>query len=214
MLNYRKELILASAISILNILFTILVNPSTSPFPSLYVHILNDYAYTFCFILLLFINLSTAVEPSLLAYRFKRLEDYLWFQLKKKAISYAIIFVVFTTVQIGLFLLMDSNFKLMTLLYRNFIFYTLIVITYFVAMIGKKKRTLSRIVLLFIAWISCYFVSIINPEAMLNRLNIFTLLQSIQLEEILRYASFLIAIISILLIYISKKASYINKWLD
>lgn len=214
MLNYRKELILASVISVLNLIFTFFVNPATSPFPSLYVHILNDYAYAFCFILVLFINLHSPFEQSLVVYRFHRVEDYLWYQLIEKAKSYAFIFILFTIIQMGLFILMDPNFNLITLLYRNIIFYTLILITYFIAMVGKRKRFLSRILLLFMTWITCYFISIINTEALFNRFNIFTLLQSIQMSELLRYSCFLIAVISMLLIRISKKARYINLWLD
>lgn len=214
MWRYRKELFLAFAISLLTLIFTLLIKSGTSPFGSIYVHILNDYAYTFCFIILLFMNLYTLFEQNLIVYRFKSVTHYLLNQLIEKAKSYAIIFILFSIFQIGLFFIVDKNFNVITLVYRNTIFYILILVTNFIAIVGKRNKFLFRVIMLCLVWITAYFISILMPEALINNINIFTLLQRINLSEILRYSLLLLAIIIINLIRISKKERYISKWLD
>lgn len=214
MWKYRKELYLAFAISLLNLVFTLLIKNVESPFSSIYVHILNDYAYIFCFIFLLFINLYTLFDENLIVYKFKSVEHYLINQLIKKAKSYSIIFILFSIFQIVLFFLVDKNFNILTLLYRNTIFYILILLTDFIAIVGKKNKFLFRIIVLFFIWITFYLISILIPAALINNINIFTLLQRINLSEIFRYSILLFAIIVINFLRISKKERYISKWLD
>lgn len=214
MWKYRKELYLAFAISLLNLVFTLLIKNVESPFSSIYVHILNDYAYIFCFIFLLFINLYPLFEENLIVYRFKSVEHYLTNQLIKKAKSYSIIFILFSIFQISLFFLVDKNFNVLTLLYRNTIFYILILLTDFIVIVGKKNKFLFRIIVLFFIWITFYLISILIPTALINNINVFTLLQRMNLSEIFRYSILLFAIIVINFLRISKKERYISKWLD
>lgn len=214
MLNYKKSLILSGIISLIVFIFTLFIMNGKTYFSSIYVHILNDYTYAVFFSMLLFINMFDSMDQSLVISRFENVENYLKYMIVEKMKSYGVLFFIMTLFQVILFFFVDDNFNVGTLLYRNFVFFILINFVYQLVLIGRNSKKTHRIVFMFLFWNITYFVSIVMPKSIINHINIFTLLQKIQISEIIRYTILLIAIIVFLIWRISNKRRYIKIWLD
>lgn len=214
MWKYKKEFKLAILVSSINIIFTLLLSNGETPFNSIYVHILNDYTYVFFFIIVLFVNSFEPLEQDLIIYKFESINDYLLSKIIEKIKSYGVLFILFTCVQIVLFYIVDENFNLITLLYRNVVFYVLILVTNFIILIRRKQSQLIASLFLCLLWSIFYFIFIIFPNSVFNSINVFMLLKKIDLSEMLRYLIFILIIIILNLIRVSKKERCVKKWLD
>lgn len=214
MYKYRSVLLWAGILSIMNLCYTMLVFEDVTLSTSIYVRILHDYTYVFFFTVILFINLTGSGNQLMIISRSCSLNRYLIFEIKEKLKRYGVLFMAFTAFQIVLFAVFDKQFAVMTLLYRNFVFYVFINIVHLMVIIGSSKRKSYRSILMFVFWNLSYFISILMPDSSLNQINIFTVLQKPDLAELFRYSVLLLIVIVVCMMRVSNKRRYIAKWLD
>lgn len=214
MYKYRSVLLWAGILSIMNLCYTMLVFEDVTLSTSIYVRILHDYTYVFFFTVILFINLTGSGNQLMIISRSCSLNRYLIFEIKEKLKRYGVLFMAFTAFQIVLFAVFDKQFAVMTLLYRNFVFYVFINIVHLMVIIGSSKRKSCRSILMFVFWNLSYFISILMPDSSLNQINIFTVLQKPDLAELFRYSVLLLIVIVVCMMRVSNKRRYIAKWLD
>lgn len=213
MLNFKQSIILGLTIFFIQALFSFLLLSQRIE-TSLYVATLQYTTYLFVFSILLFYPLIEIFTTSFIALKRKSVLGYIKWKMMEYMKMYAIVFLVFTLLQILLYGAMDSYFRLNTLLYRNLVFFILILFVSFVSIVGSQKHRRMKLVLLFLLWNFLCLMLTSFSESMFNQYNIFTLLQGIHLVDILKYSMLLIILIGMMFIRMRDKGRYMKKWIE
>lgn len=210
---YKKDILLGSLIGIFTLLYTLLIY-ETDLDTSIYVVMLNDYTYVFAFTAVLFLKLYNAMDYTLFLSKLPTIDTFIKWEFLSKLKSYSLIFCTFTTQQSIVFLILDPEFNFITFLYRNVVFFVLINFINYLLIFSKTKHHTRNIVIMYLLWIVFYFISIIFPESIVNIVNVFVLLRSVKIEEILRFIVFLLIPVVYLSYRISNRRRFVSKWLS
>lgn len=204
MWKFKKEITLTLFLSIIILLYTIFINNSGYDKMKVSEYILNDYTFMFIFSTIVFNLFFDTYNFELTVWRFKKIEDYVFFEIKNKIISLGSFFLVLTINQIIIFTIFDPLFKISTLIYQNIIFLWLFFIFYLVAFLSKRKNWRNILIIMFIIWNLLYIVYILSPENIINQITLFKSLKEPTVYEISRL--FIFNLIVVYSIYIKIKS--------
>lgn len=195
MWKFKKEIILSLFLSIIVLLYTIFINNSIYVSMQVSDYIFNDYTFIFVFSTIVFYLFFDTYNFDLTVWRFKKIEDYVFFEIKNTIISLGSFFLVLTINQIIIFTIFDPLFKISTLIYQNIIFFWIYLIFYLVTFLCKRKNHINSLIFMFIIWNILYIVYILFPENIINQITIFKSLKELSVYEILRLIIFNLIII-------------------
>lgn len=204
MWKFKKEITLTLFLSIIILLYTIFINNSGYDKMKVSEYILNDYTFMFIFSTIVFNLFFDTYNFELTVWRFKKIEDYVFFEIKNTIISLGSFFLVLTINQIIIFTIFDPLFKISTLIYQNIIFLWLFFIFYLVAFLSKRKNWRNILIIMFIIWNLLYIVYILSPENIINQITLFKSLKEPTVYEISRL--FIFNLIVVYSIYIKIKS--------
>lgn len=213
MRRYKNEIFIGLFILVLNGIIFLWANDYASAVGSAYVMILKQTPYILVFSGLLFALLYDSYDCFLELYRANTNTQYVCFKIRNAMISYGIVFGILTIGQAVLFGLFDSNFNFVTLLYRNILFYLLILFMKYFVLTRKKKQQLLTICILYIIWCFLILTAIQTNISFINTWNVFSLLKEINLVGILRHF-IIITIIVLLIHYQTRQERYKAQWLE
>ena len=213
MRRYKNEIFIGLFILVLNGIIFLWANDYASAVGSAYVMILKQTPYILVFSGLLFALLYDSYDCFLELYRANTITQYVCFKIRNAMISYGIVFGILTIGQAVLFGLFDSNFNFVTLLYRNILFYLLILFMKYFVLTRKKKQQLLTICILYIIWCFLILTAIQTNISFINTWNVFSLLKEINLVGILRHF-IIITIIVLLIHYQTRQERYKAQWLE
>ncbi|WP_285947382.1 hypothetical protein, partial [Thomasclavelia cocleata] len=140
MWKFKKEIILALFLSIIILVYTIFIKNSHYTNIQANVYILNNYTFMFVFSTIIFYLFFDTYNFELTMCRLKKIEEYIFFEIKNMIISLGIFFLILTINQIIIFTIFDPLFKISTLIYQNIIFLWLFFIFYLVIFLSKRKN--------------------------------------------------------------------------
>ncbi len=186
MWKFKKEIILALFLSIIILVYTIFIKNSHYTNIQANVYILNNYTFMFVFSTIIFYLFFDTYNFELTMCRLKKIEEYIFFEIKNMIISLGIFFLILTINQIIIFTIFDPLFKISTLIYQNIIFLWLFFIFYLVIFLSKRKNWKKVLIVMFIIWNLLYIVYILFPENVINQITIFRSLKEPAVYEILR----------------------------
>lgn len=146
--------------------------------------------------------------------RFRSIESYIYYRLLEKAKLFGVQFIFFTVGQIIIFTMYDPNFNLLLLLYRNSVFYTLIMIVYSFVLLGNEKYRFRRKCILFVMWNTVYLSFILLPNSMINFMNIFVSLIRVDVAVIIKFVLCYCVLLVFQLMQFKRKKGYIETWLE
>lgn len=195
MWKFKKEIILSLFLSIIVLFYTIFINNSIYVSMQVSDYIFNDYTFIFVFSTIVFYLFFDTYNFDLTVWRFKKIEDYVFFEIKNTIISLGSFFLVLTINQIIIFTIFDPLFKISTLIYQNIIFFWIYLIFYLVTFLCKRKNHINSLIFMFIIWNILYIVYILFPENIINQITIFKSLKELSVYEILRLIIFNLIII-------------------
>ncbi len=204
MWKFKKEIILALFLSIIILVYTIFIKNSHYTNIQANVYILNNYTFMFVFSTIIFYLFFDTYNFELTMCRLKKIEEYIFFEIKNMIISLGIFFLILTINQIIIFTIFDPLFKISTLIYQNIIFLWLFFIFYLVIFLSKRKNWKKVLIVMFIIWNLLYIVYILFPENVINQITIFRSLKEPAVYEILRL--FIFNLIEVYGIYIKIKS--------
>lgn len=204
MWKFKKEIILALFLSIIILVYTIFIKNSHYTNIQANVYILNNYTFMFVFSTIIFYLFFDTYNFELTMCRLKKIEEYIFFEIKNMIISLGIFFLILTINQIIIFTIFDPLFKISTLIYQNIIFLWLFFIFYLVIFLSKRKNWKKILIVMFIIWNLLYIVYILFPENVINQITIFRSLKEPAVYEILRL--FIFNLIEVYGIYIKIKS--------
>lgn len=204
MWKFKKEIILALFLSIIILVYTIFIKNSHYTNIQANVYILNNYTFMFVFSTIIFYLFFDTYNFELTMCRLKKIEEYIFFEIKNMIISLGIFFLILTINQIIIFTIFDPLFKISTLIYQNIIFLWLFFIFYLVIFLSKRKNWKKILIVMFIIWNLLYIVYILFPENVINQITIFRYLKEPAVYEILRL--FIFNLIEVYGIYIKIKS--------
>ncbi len=204
MWKFKKEIILALFLSIIILVYTIFIKNSHYTNIQANVYILNNYTFMFVFSTIIFYLFFDTYNFELTMCRLKKIEEYIFFEIKNMIISLGVFFLILTINQIIIFTIFDPLFKISTLIYQNIIFLWLFFIFYLVIFLSKRKNWKKVLIVMFIIWNLLYIVYILFPENVINQITIFRSLKEPAVYEILRL--FIFNLIEVYGIYIKIKS--------
>ena len=204
MWKFKKEIILALLLSIIILVYTIFIKNSHYTNIQANDYILNNYTFMFVFSTIIFYLFFDTYNFELTMCRLKKIEEYIFFEIKNMIISLGIFFLILTINQIIIFTIFDPLFKISTLIYQNIIFLWLFFIFYLVIFLSKRKNWKKVLIVMFIIWNLLYIVYILFPENVINQITIFRSLKEPAVYEILRL--FIFNLIEVYGIYIKIKS--------
>ncbi len=138
MWKFKKEIILALFLSIIILVYTIFIKNSHYTNIQANVYILNNYTFMFVFSTIIFYLFFDTYNFELTMCRLKKIEEYIFFEIKNMIISLGVFFLILTINQIIIFTIFDPLFKISTLIYQNIIFLWLFFIFYLITFSGKS----------------------------------------------------------------------------
>ncbi|MEG0176593.1 hypothetical protein [Anaerorhabdus sp.] len=215
MQKYKKTIVIAIIFSAFLIVYSCIFLINGNLQYSLYARILKDYTYCFCFSILLFMMLKNDIDEYLLIGKFKSFNEYTWYQIKEKFITYAIFFAIVTSIQTIFYMLIDPYFNFVTLIYRNIIFYFLINFVNYLIVLCRVKSKSKCTISLCLLWLFLIFAAnIFPPTSMIRRIDIFVLIEKIDVFLIIRYSVIVLIIIVIKQFKVLNRKEFLKKWLD
>lgn len=195
MWKFKKEITSLLFLSIIILLYTIFINNSVYVNMQVNEYILSDYTFMFIFSTIVFSLFFDTYNFELTVWRFKKIKEYIFFEIKNIIISLGSFFLVLTIIQIIIFTIFDPLFKISTLIYQNIIFFWLFFIFYLVTFLGKRKNRRNILIIMFIIWNFLDIVYILFPENIINQISIFKSFKEPTVYEIARLIIFNLIII-------------------
>lgn len=195
MWKFKKEITSLLFLSIIILLYTIFINNSVYVNMQVNEYILSDYTFMFIFSTIVFSLFFDTYNFELTVWRFKKIKEYIFFEIKNIIISLGSFFIVLTIIQIIIFTIFDPLFKISTLIYQNMIFFWLFFIFYLVTFLGKRKNRRNILIIMFIIWNFLDIVYILFPENIINQISIFKSFKEPTVYEITRLIIFNLIII-------------------
>lgn len=211
MRKYKKEIVTAGCIIALNVVISIWSNDYDISF---YVNILRQLQYQLLFSAFLFFPLYDNYDRSLLYVRYVDHSAYIKQAMIKALKEYGVLMLSVTGGQLILFLIMDPLLNAVTLVYRNVIFYILILFVKYILLTLKHSNHLKWIICMYIIWFILLRSAFVFADHPLNTWNVFSLLQRIDAIRIIRHLMILSLCICLNQLRMNDHKRYLKKWLE
>lgn len=214
MRKYKKEMIIAGCIIALNFVISIWSNEFTEDGISYYVNILRQLQYQLLFPAFLFSLLYDNYDRSLLYVRYVDHSTYIKRTMITAMKEYGVLMLVLTVGQWILFGITDPLLNVVTLVYRNLIFYVFILITNYFLLTCRYRHQKGWMICMYIVWFLLFRSAFLFADHPLNTWNPFSLLQRIDGTGIIRHAIILCICICINQLRMNDHERYLKKWLE
>lgn len=214
MRKYKKEMISAGCIVILNAVIAVWSNEFTKDGISFYVNILRQLQYQLLFSAFLFFPLYDNYDHSLLYVRYVDHSKYIKQTMKTSLKEYGILMLSVTVGQLILFLITDPLLNVITLVYRNVIFYILILFVKYILLTLKHSNQLKWIICMYIIWFLLFRSAFVFADYPVNTWNVFSLLQRIDGIRMIRHLMILSLCICLNQLRMVQRKRYLKKWLE
>lgn len=213
MIEYKMGIRTTMKILFITILYCLFLKLQKIDYISMYVYLLNDYTYMFFYSMILFINMIDLMDYHLEMHRFKYSSKYLLFKWIRKVKEYAIIFIVTSIVEIIFFVILDTQFNVITFVYRNIIFFELIIFVYYLICLSDFNWNRKLVILYYLLWNVFYFIFILFNESSFTSFNVFILIQKIDITKVLIFHFIFILIALVKYLFVSRRKG-IKKWIE
>ena len=185
MWKYKKEILLASFMSMLVLGYSMLIYKKMDN-RVLNIQMFNDYTFMFVFSASIFYLFFNQYPNEMILYKFEKVKTYFLYKLLEFITSISVFIGLLTIAQTIIFVLIDPLFKLHLLIYRNFIILYIAILFYMLALMGQQKYLTRRIIGLFLLWNLLYVIFLFKPNSIVNVIGIFNALKSIKLDMLLK----------------------------
>lgn len=214
MRKFKKEIIVSLCILLLNIVISIWSMNYKDAKISFYVNMLRQIQYQLPFSAFFFSLLYDSHDASLILIRTGSVKNFFMTVLLTAIIHYGVVMMLVTAGQCMLFSILDPVFNVVTLLYRNCVFYVLIIfVKYFLTACRKEKQTIW-LFMIYIIWSTLFMFAAFFPDNPLDAWNVFSLIRKIDSLNIIRHIILLCICILCMQIRLSFRKRFVKKWLE
>ena len=194
MWKFKKSIINGVGLSIVILIYTLLMKDVLKE--AIYVHLLNNWIMTILLSASVFYIIYQRYNFELIVYRFDKIREYIKFETMYLIKSLSFFFIIVIVNQIIIFCILDSQFYVITFLYRYMILFWLFVLAGIMVFTGKRKNDMKRIVFYLIVWNVSYMIFCMFPNSMISQIMPYNALINIDIFEISR-----LIILSFIVIY-------------
>lgn len=214
MRKFKKEIIVSLCILLLNIIISTWSMNYKNAEMSFYVNMLRQIQYQLPFSAFLFTLLYDPYDASLILIRTGSVKRYFKTILITAIIRYGIVMMLVTTGQYVLFNILDPAFNVITLLYRNSVFYVLIIFVKYCLTACRKTKQTKWLFIIYIIWSGLFMLATFFPDNQLDSWNVFSLIRKIDLLNMIRHVVLLCFFILCMQIRLSFRKRFLKKWLE